>query len=205
MTTSPPQVFLSYSRNDLPAASKLREKLVQKGLEVFKDDDSIRRGDEWVWRLQEGIQACSVFLILVGRDGLREWMRLESGSAIARRTSDSNLCPAIVPVLLDDAKPEALPLLLAAYQCSRWRQSDQVPDQLIDEVVTLATQFVQAPPIEGNPFRGLNAFTQKDAHLYFGRRREIREALERLLGVSHQTGAQDQSRPLGKGPYYRWL
>lgn len=205
MSTLSPQIFLSYSRNDLPAASQLRAALAQRGLEVFKDDDSIYRGDEWVWRLQEGIQACSVFLILVGRDGLREWMRLECGAAIARRAAASNLCPAIVPVLLDDAGPEALPLLLAGFQCSRWRQSEPAPDQLIDEVFALATQFFKAPPIEGNPFLGLNAFTQKDAHLYFGRRREIREALERLLGVSHQTGAQDRSRPLGKGPYYRWL
>ena len=205
MSTLPPQVFLSYSRNDLPAASQLRATLMQKGLAVFKDDDSIRRGDEWVWRLQEGIQACSVFLILVGRDGLREWMRLESGSAIARRTSASSLCPAIVPVLLDDTGPEALPLFLAGFQCTRWRQADLVPEQLIDEIVTLATHFVQAPPIEGNPFRGLDAFTLKDAHLYFGRRREIREALERLLGVSHHAGPQDRSRPLGKGQYFRWL
>ena len=134
MSTLPPQVLLSYSRNDLPAASQLRATLMQKGLAVFKDDDSIRRGDEWVWRLQEGIQACSVFLILVGRDGLREWMRLESGSAIARRTSASSLCPAIVPVLLDDTGPEALPLFLAGFQCTRWRQADLVPEQLIDEI-----------------------------------------------------------------------
>lgn len=205
MSTLPPQVFLSYSRNDLPAASQLRATLMQKGLAVFKDDDSIRRGDEWVWRLQEGIQACSVFLIMVGRDGLREWMRLESRSAIARRTAASNLCPAIVPVLLDDTGPEALPLFLAGFQCTRWRQNDLVPEPLIDEIVALATHFVQAPPIEGNPFRGLDAFTLKDAHLYFGRRREIREALERLLGVSHHAGPQDRSRPLGKGQYFRWL
>jgi hypothetical protein len=51
VTTPPPepaQLFLSYSRNDPDAATLLRRQLAQRGLEVFKDDQSIREGDQWL-------------------------------------------------------------------------------------------------------------------------------------------------------------
>jgi hypothetical protein len=42
-------VFLSYSRNDLEAATLLLGQLKKAGLEVFRDQESIREG-ELCWR-----------------------------------------------------------------------------------------------------------------------------------------------------------
>ena len=55
MTSPSPQVFLSYSRNDLLAANLLRAALLQAGLAVFKDDDAIHLGDEWVAAFRVGL------------------------------------------------------------------------------------------------------------------------------------------------------
>lgn len=66
--TDNPQTFLSYSHNDSDEASLLRAKLERAGMPVFKDDKSIREGDLWLERLQEAVDACTAFVVLVGRD-----------------------------------------------------------------------------------------------------------------------------------------
>jgi hypothetical protein len=45
-------VFLSYSHNDLEAATNLRGQLDRRGLTVFWDKAGIREGDLWLDRLQ---------------------------------------------------------------------------------------------------------------------------------------------------------
>lgn len=46
------QVFLSYSRNDLDAATNLLAQLEKAGLATFRDRDSTREGDAWLQKLQ---------------------------------------------------------------------------------------------------------------------------------------------------------
>jgi hypothetical protein len=64
------QIFLSYSRNDLEAATHLRVQLERHGIAVFKDDQTIREGELWLTRLQEAVDACTGFVVLVGADGM---------------------------------------------------------------------------------------------------------------------------------------
>jgi hypothetical protein len=52
------------------AALNLRGQLERSGLAVFRDDESIREGDLWLNRLQEAVDGCSGFLVLVGHDGV---------------------------------------------------------------------------------------------------------------------------------------
>lgn len=61
-----PHVFLSYSRTNLAAAVALRTELEQAGFTVFRDEDSIRAGDNWMERLQSALQGCSAFVLLYG-------------------------------------------------------------------------------------------------------------------------------------------
>ncbi len=65
------QVFLSYSRADRAACIALRLALEQAGLTDFRDEDAIRVGDHWMARLEEALQGCSAFVLLVGRDGVQ--------------------------------------------------------------------------------------------------------------------------------------
>ena len=73
------------------------------------------------------------------------------------------------------------------------------PEQYVQE-----RQFEPTPietgaplPTEESPFLGLSAFQKEDAHLFFGRRKETREALAWLgVGIRGVTG---------NGSIYRWL
>ncbi len=104
-------VFLSYSRNDLDAAVNLRGQLVRHGLAVFRDEESIREGELWLNRLQEAVDACASFIVLVGRDGVGRWIGAETQVALSRYFGphdDAERLP-IFPILLGDTAPDTLP------------------------------------------------------------------------------------------------
>jgi formylglycine-generating enzyme required for sulfatase activity len=199
------RVFLSYSHNDRAAAIVLRAALEKAGLSVFKDDDSLRGGDRWLERLQQVLNGCSAFVVLAGRDGVRRWVGAEVQVALIRHLSsekDDERLP-IFPILLEEVAPETLPPFLALFQASRWRAAEALPAGLIDAISAHAIRLDSPPAIEGCPFVGLNAFTSKDARLFFGRRRETLEALACL-------GDQQQANPEGLhggggSAYCRWL
>jgi hypothetical protein len=174
------RVFLSYSHNDRAAAIVLRAALEKAGLSVFKDDDSLRGGDRWLERLQQVLNGCSAFVVLAGRDGVRRWVGAEVQVALIRHLSsekDDERLP-IFPILLEEVAPETLPPFLALFQASRWRAAEALPAGLIDAISAHAIRLDSPPAIEGCPFVGLNAFTSKDARLFFGRRKETLEALD---------------------------
>ncbi|MBK7952510.1 MAG: SUMF1/EgtB/PvdO family nonheme iron enzyme [Candidatus Accumulibacter sp.] len=199
------QVFLSYSHSDQTAATKLREQLEQAGVSVFKDDASLRVGDRWLERLEDALQGCSAFVVLTGRDGVRRWVGAEVQVALIRHLSpdqDEDRLP-IFPILLEEARPEALPPFLALFQATRWQPAEAVSATLIDAIRAHAIRLDSPPVIEGCPFLGLNAFSSKDSRLFFGRRKETLEALTYL-------GDQQQSNPEGLrggggAAYCRWL
>jgi formylglycine-generating enzyme required for sulfatase activity len=199
------QVFLSYSHNARAAAIALRAALEQAGLGVFKDDDTLRGGDRWLERLQQVLSGCSAFVVLAGRDGVRRWVGAEVQVALIRHLSagkDEDRLP-IFPILLEDALPETLPPFLALFQASRWTATEALPAGLIDAIRTHAIRLDSPPAIEGCPFVGLNAFTSRDARLFFGRRRETLEALA-CLGDQQQADPEGL-RGGGGSAYCRWL
>jgi hypothetical protein len=77
-------IFLSYSHNDLDAATSLRGQLERCGLTVFWDKASLREGELWLNRLQELVDACGSFVVLVGRDGVKRWIGAETQVALSR-------------------------------------------------------------------------------------------------------------------------
>jgi formylglycine-generating enzyme required for sulfatase activity len=200
------QVFLSYSRNDREAAVALRSALEQAGLSVFKDDDSIRVGDRWVERLQDALEGCSAFVLLVGRDGVQRWVGAEAQVALARHLSphDEAQRLPIFPILLGEARPEGLPPFLALFQAIRWAPAEAVPGALIEAIRARAIRLDYPQAFEGCPFLGLNAFGRADARLFFGRRKETLEALA-CLGDQQQTNPEQMHVAAGGTNYCRWL
>jgi formylglycine-generating enzyme required for sulfatase activity len=140
----------------------------------------------------------------VGRDGVQRWVGAEAQVALIRHLSphDDAQRLAIFPILLEDARPEALPPFLALFQATRWRPADLLPDALAEAIRARATRF-DLVPFEGCPFLGLNAFQQKDARLFFGRRQETLEALA-CLGDQQQTNPESLHGS-GGSSYCRWL
>jgi formylglycine-generating enzyme required for sulfatase activity len=197
-------VFLSYSHTDREACTVLRTALEQAGLSIFRDEASIRAGDRWITRLEEALRGCSAFVLLVGRDGVERWVGAEAQVALVRHLSphDDAQRLAIFPILLEDAKPEALPPFLALFQATRWRPADLLPHALVEAIRARATRF-DLVPFEGCPFLGLNAFQRKDARLFFGRRQETLEALS-YLGDQRETNPENLHGSGGTA-YCRWL
>ncbi len=102
-------VFLSYSHADLDVATNLRGQLDRCGLTVFRDQERLREGDLWLQALQEAIDACGSFVVLVGRDGVRRWVGAESQVALNRYfgpQDDAERLP-IFPILLGGTDPPA--------------------------------------------------------------------------------------------------
>jgi hypothetical protein len=175
----PYQVFLSYSRNDLEAATNLLSQLEQAGLSCFRDQDSIREGDNWLQALQQAVDSCGSFVLLVGQDGVRRWMAAETEVALQRHIDphdDSDRLP-IFTVLLDDVAPGDLIAFLRSFQATRWNGSDALPQRLIEQIRSGTPATPNRTPFEGCPFVGLHAFQPNQAHLFFGRRKETLDAL----------------------------
>ena len=152
-------VFLSYSRNDLDAATNLRGQLERRGLAVFWDKASIREGELWLSRLQEVVDACGSFVVLVGRDGVRRWIGAETQVALSRYFGprDDALRLPIFPILLGDTKPDTLPAFLRLFQSAPWNGAEPVADRLLDQICERAILPNDTIAFEGCPFVGLDA------------------------------------------------
>ena len=171
-------VFLSHSRNDPDATSDVFAQLRRQGLDVFKDDESIEPGDEWLVRLQSVLEGCGAFVVLVGRDGVRRWVGAEAQVALNRHFGphdDARRLP-IFPILLDGIAPETLPPLLRLFQVTRWTPGEALPADLLSNIRD-RNIVLKAEPITGCPFVGLASYRPDQVHLFFGRRAETLDAL----------------------------
>ena len=199
------RVFLSYSRTDRDACAALKLALEQAGLQPFRDEDAIRAGDRWVSRLEQALEGCSAFVVLIGRDGIRRWVGAEVQVALNRHLSppaEGARLP-IFPVLLESGQRESLSPFLALFQTTRWTPAEALPKDLLEAIRTQAVRFDAPLAIEGCPFLGLNAFGRDDARLFFGRRKESLEALA-CLGDQQQSNPEHLRGGDG-GIYHRWL
>lgn len=199
------QVFLSYSRTDREACLVMQSALKQAGLTVFRDEDATRGGDRWMGGLQDALKSCFAFVVLVGRNGIRGWVWAEVQIALRRSVecADDTRALQIFPVLLDGAMVDDLPPFLALRQAVRWSPAIPVPDSFIEAVRTGVARYEDLPVLEGCPFVGLNAFTQTDSKLFFGRQKETLDALA-CLGDQRDIDPRQIENSSGT-TYYRWL
>ncbi len=198
------QIFLSYSRNDRDAAIILRKELEQAGISVFRDEDSIRVGDNWMNQLQDALQGCNAFIVLIGQDGVRRWVGAEVQIALIRNISphDDRLRLPIFPILLSDGNPQTLPPFLSLFQLQSWQPDEALPQSLINAIRDKSELLDLDKTFEGCPFLGLDAFQLEHAHLFFGRRKETLDTLK-YLGTQEQTHPEHISA--SRDQYCRWL
>lgn len=205
LPTRPGPIFLSYSRADRDAAIAARIALEREGFEVFHDIERIHAGEDWMARLQEALQACSGFIVLVGRDGVRRWVGAEVQVAVNRRFSARDGAPPlpIYPVLLRGTTPEALPPFLSLFQATPWAPEQPLPAALFEGLRLQRLAGAGAGRFDGCPFVGLKSFQARDARLFFGRGQETLDALASL-------GAQQPVHPehpprADAATHARWL
>jgi len=134
-------------------------------------------------RAAEGIRASGACAVLVGRGGLGDWAR--DGLAAARAVADHDRAFRLVLVLLPGAPDPGDPTLayLSDHPWVDLRAGAADALAATDLVRALRGADVPAglPAEEGvAPYRGLEAFREEDAALYFGRERDVARVLERL-------------------------
>ena len=162
----------------MQASAELRLQLAKHGLSVFKDDESIREGELWLNRLQEAIDGCGAFVVLVGRGGVRRWIGAETQVALNRHFGpheDAQRLP-IFPILLGETGPEALPAFLRLFQSTLWNGVDPLPERVVKQIRERKLVPTDVA-FEDCPFVGLAAYRIDQAQLFFGRQKETLDAL----------------------------
>jgi hypothetical protein len=108
-------IFVSYTSEDLEAASRLAEGLRAAGLEVWFDKDALQMGDDWARSIRRGLERCSLFLPVISRQTLSEenrrryfWREWNDADDFARGMAPGEAY--IVPVVIDDTRIDHAPL-----------------------------------------------------------------------------------------------
>jgi len=117
------QAFISYSRRDKAAAIKLKEDLEFRGLPTWLDLDDIPAGTEWPAELEEAIDQCPYFLLLLSPDSVSsDYTRHEYTIALTRKKY-------IIPVMLRMCE---LPKAIAHIQYVDLRDYDRGLQKILD-------------------------------------------------------------------------
>ncbi|HKO57048.1 MAG TPA: TIR domain-containing protein [Thermoanaerobaculia bacterium] len=97
-------VFVSYAREDRPAAEKVVKALADAGLDVWFDQSDLHSGDDFARRIEEAIDRCAVFVPLISRSCydsrrffFREWY---AGISVSKAASE--MSRFLMPIVIDD-------------------------------------------------------------------------------------------------------
>ncbi|HKK69628.1 MAG TPA: CHASE2 domain-containing protein [Candidatus Krumholzibacteria bacterium] len=122
----PPRVFLSYRRQDsLVMTARLRDKLADRfGAErVFMDFDAIPFGADFRAHLQQELDQCDVFLVMIGPD----WAGAVEGPARNRLLGDPN---DFVRMEVEVALEKRLPVIPVLVGGAKMPAEDEVPPSM---------------------------------------------------------------------------
>jgi hypothetical protein len=165
-------VFVSYSRADSLHARDIDSALCANGLKSFFDRRNLDPGLPWVRALEKAIGAAKSAIVLIGPGGFGNTQQYERELAIIRQTREPDF--RVIPVILPDTRSD-IPFdflrNLTQIDFSHVAKVSEAPDQL--ERLLQAIRGRLPTDREGLqaicPWRGLDAFREEDAALFFGR------------------------------------
>lgn len=176
------RVFISYSRRNKAFAERIARDLDDAGLDVWIDFRQIHGGELWEREIYKGLERAEFVVLCMSVAAIQsEWVQREIETAREQGKP-------IFPVLVDDALG-----LLEADEDLKWLLDVQYID-FRGEYETAFPKLLQAlpggrrigafddfdPATVPNPFKGLEAFQQRDAAFFFGREELTARALARL-------------------------
>jgi hypothetical protein len=124
-----PRVFISYSSLDRDVAHTFRGLVEALGYEVRMDTEKIRLSGEWNSSLVAGLEGADWLLVLVSRNSITsEWVKHETQWAIKYLPS------RVIPIVLDDTKPEDIDPSLAKLQHANYGVH---PQQRMNQLVKI--------------------------------------------------------------------
>ena len=103
----PPVVFLSHATEDKSLVRAIARTLTYNGIEVFFDEWSIAAGESIRQRIDEGLGACTHFLVLLTSNSLtKPWVKTEIDAGFAKRLEGKcRFLPIRVDVSVGDLPP----------------------------------------------------------------------------------------------------
>ncbi|HEV2764689.1 MAG TPA: toll/interleukin-1 receptor domain-containing protein, partial [Pyrinomonadaceae bacterium] len=119
-------VFLCHNAADKPAVRDIGERLKQRGILPWLDEEQLRPGLRWQDELEQQVEKIKAAAVFVGASGLGPWQQQELSAFL--REFAGRQCP-VIPVLLPDC-PQApnLPVFLKGFTWVDFRKA--LPDPL---------------------------------------------------------------------------
>jgi hypothetical protein len=125
--------FLSYSRKDEAAAQQIVAAMQAHGLKVWRDVDQIEPGTLWQKEMEKGLLGASAILYLASKNSAEsKWIAYEL-AAFRDRGS------AVIPIILDDAGPSAIPSVLRDIQ---WLDARHGLEHVVDRIAHVLSRSV---------------------------------------------------------------
>jgi TIR domain len=111
--SQPPKFFITHSSKDMKFARRLSDDLHAARLTGFFDVYSIKPGDDFVARINRGLEECDVFVPILSSAALKSpWCEAEINAALTLSNDPSRQGrPRIIPVLIEHCAAELPPLL----------------------------------------------------------------------------------------------
>ena len=110
---APPYVFLCHASEDKALVRRIAEDLTANGVEVYYDEWCINYGDSIRQRIDEGLQACTHFVVLLTENSLEKaWVNAEIDAGFVQRLGGK--C-RFVPLRYQLAIEDVSPLLAAIH------------------------------------------------------------------------------------------
>lgn len=104
-------VFVSYSRHDGAFVDRLSADLQRAGIQLWRDIEQIAAGSRWEQAIVEGLTNATALLFVSSRHSTKSaWMQRELLYFVEKKEQ------RIIPLIVDDAGADELPLILRPHQ-----------------------------------------------------------------------------------------
>ena len=167
-------VFLSYNSRDREAVLKIQKMLSERGISSFLDCQHLTVGLNWRNEIEAALAKVNSVVVFISAEGFGRVQRGEKDLALDRQefaTKAGNKFP-VIPILLPSAKPDDVTgfLSLNTWVDLRTGLENATAMDAIAHAINGQAPSLQTPQPEPLcPYRGLLAFTEDDAPLFYGR------------------------------------
>ena len=176
------RVFISYSRKNEAFAERLARDLGDAGLDVWLDLRQIQGGENWRDEIFRGLERSEFLIALLSPSAVQsKWVQRE---ILTAREQGKRIYPIMVENAREELKVTEELVWLRDYQYIDFegRYEEAFP-QLLEALPggrAIGSYDVFDVEQIPNPFKGLEAFQQRDAAFFFGREELVAKALANL-------------------------
>lgn len=96
------KIFISYASKDFEFVNNLSNALEKEGFDIWKDKDRIEGGDNYIGKIQEGLEESKIVLAVLSESSISsKWVKQEIHSILVEQINQQK---SIIPIILEDCK-----------------------------------------------------------------------------------------------------